>query len=116
MISYYIDLIDLERSLDVLSGSPDEYESLESDPFAFLQLAYDFNIEDQIKKAIDCIALSVHQASPGKIHGDVLQFAQLARRILQLPSGLPARIWNRRNQINERTDQFDRSPLVDRAE
>lgn len=100
----------------ILEQSLIDFESLDEEPFAFLRVAYDLQVTNQIQKAIDYIALWVHRSSPGQKYGDVMQFTELTHTIAQLPGDIASRIWNRRNSINDRTGQFDPAPSAARAE
>jgi hypothetical protein len=83
-----------------------DFESLDEDPFLFLQLAHALDAEEQVECAARYIATWMHNITPGRPGGDVLQFAHLSEKIAALPDDLGTRVWDYRNKINDITGQF----------
>lgn len=93
-----------------------DFESLDDDPFIFLQLAHALHAEGSVDNAVRYIATWMHRIIPGRLGGDVLQFAELSQKIAALPDGLGTKVWDARNEMNDLTGQFDEAPSSAQAE
>lgn len=81
-------------------------ESLEDDPYTFLKLVDQLQLEAQRNRALKYFALQLYNCTPGKPEGDVQKFTRLTYTVSTLPDYLCRQIWKFRNDIHDVTAQF----------